>query len=114
VLSYAPVFVDGLLELMARLVAVGQAGGRADVARGQDLVIAGYDATGPPPVAGGPLGYGIADFHEILVPARASIRFVGHGALPHAYLTDDPSILAGRQDRSRRVPGALNTDVDPV
>ena len=68
------VFMLHFLELMPDLVAVGKSRRRTDVSCYEYLIVPGDDAAGSPAVAGGSLGYRMADFHEVFIPARSYVR----------------------------------------
>ena len=72
------VLVKHLLELVADFVAVGEARGRPHITRYQELVILGDDTARPAPVAGGPFGNSVADFHKVFIPGWAFVNRFRH------------------------------------
>jgi hypothetical protein len=51
------------------IVAVGKAGGSANITCDQNLFVLGDYAAGTPPLAGRPFGNGFAHLHKVFVPA---------------------------------------------
>ena len=74
VVADGTVGVDGLVEQVAHLVAVGQARGRADVACDEQLAVLDDDAARAAAVAGGTLGGGVGQLHKVFVPRGATVE----------------------------------------
>ena len=70
----APVGLDGFAEEVPHLVAMGEAGGRTDIAGDEELTVLDDDAAGAATVAGGTLGGGVGQFHEVFVPRGTAIH----------------------------------------
>ena len=104
VLTGVAVFVDGGLELVPHLIAVGETRGGTHVTGDEKLLVPGDHTSAAAPVAGGSLAYGVCHFHEIFVPGGTQVRCT-HG---HQYkgsvilrqakriLTTDPGYAGGQ------------------
>ncbi len=65
---------DGFAEEVSHLVAVGEAGGGADIAGDEELAVFDDDAAGATTVAGGAFGGGVGQLHEVFVPGGAAVH----------------------------------------
>ena len=70
----AAVGFDGLAEEVSHLVAMGKAGGGADIAGDEELAVFDDDAAGAAPVAGGAFGGGVGQLHEVFVPRGSAVH----------------------------------------
>jgi hypothetical protein len=68
VLRQVTVFVDQFLELVAYLIAMRQALGRAYITRDEYLAVLRDDAAAPSSIARGSFGDCVGNLHEILIP----------------------------------------------